>query len=94
MEAIKFIGLLCAVWLFVTGASIIEFIKLFVGLSNNSEPKRVWMQLLQKLINCSMCVGFWTGIIFYQNFYIACILSLSAEAFERLIDKIGYGTQP
>lgn len=89
MEAIKFIGVICAVWLFVTGASIIEFIKLFIGVSNASEPKQVWKQLVQKLINCSMCVGFWFGLIIYQDFFMACIVSLTAEAFERINDKWG-----
>ena len=85
MEIINFIGILSLTWLFTTGASVIQFAKNFLTIGNLSSPKGLTLTLIQKLINCSMCSGFWIGLIYYQNFLLACIVSISAELFQRLI---------
>jgi hypothetical protein len=88
MAIIHYIGLICFTWLFATGADPIQFIKNFFKVGNDSEPKDITRQLLQKLLNCSMCMGFWFGLIYYQNFLLACVVSISAELFSRLLNYI------
>lgn len=88
METVKFIGLICFTWLFTTGAAPIQFIKNFFGVGDKSTPKDVTRLLLQKLLNCSLCMGFWFGLIFYQNLWMACIISLTSEATHKVITKL------
>lgn len=88
MEVIKFIGIICFTWLFTVGAAPIQFIKEFIGISNESQPKKIYLIVLQKLTNCSMCMGFWFGLIFYQNFWLACIISLTSEAFTKVANRL------
>lgn len=85
---VKFIGLICFTWLFVKGADPVQFVKEFFGVANDSTPKQIYKQVLQKFLNCSLCTGFWIGLAFYQDFYLACIISLTAEAFERVEKKL------
>lgn len=94
MGIINFIGLLALIYMFVKGAAPIQFIKRLAKVHNDSEPKKLWLQLIQKLVNCSMCFGFWTGLVYYwflgvDNYILmGCIVSLSAELFTRIIDHI------
>ncbi len=88
MATINFIGILAMTWLFVTGASSIQFIKNFLKVGNTSIPKYLILNIVQKLINCSMCSGFWIGLIYYQDFLMACIVSISAEIFCRVMRVI------
>lgn len=89
MEVIKFIGLICFTWLFTVGAAPVQFIKEFFGVGQKSEPKLIVKQLFQKLFNCSLCMGFWFGLAFYQNIWYACLVSITAEAFCRVTAKLG-----
>jgi hypothetical protein len=88
METINFIGILAAVWLFTTGASVVQEIKNILELGNLSNPKNLALKLIRKLINCSMCTGFWVGLAYYQNFLMACIVSIASEIFTRLLTFI------
>jgi hypothetical protein len=88
METINFIGLLCLTWLITTGAAPIQFIKEFIGIAEN--PKGLIRKIASKLFNCDLCLGFWIGLLFYQNILIACIFSLSCEIFGRILDKLGF----
>jgi hypothetical protein len=86
---IQFVGTICLVWLFAEGASVIKFFKELFNISNDSEPKNRILQVLQKLVNCSMCSGFWIGLAIYQNFFMACIISVTSEAFCKVVKKLG-----
>lgn len=88
METINFIAILAITWLFTTGAGSVQFIKDFFKVGNMSTPKGLTMAVIQKLINCSMCSGFWIGLAYYQNFLMACIVSISAEIFSRLLNLL------
>ena len=88
MEVINFIGILSVTWLWVEGAASIQFIKNFMGIGQSSTPKNLILTVIQKLVNCSMCSGFWIGLAYYQNFLMACCVSISAELFQRLIKQI------
>lgn len=89
MEVIKYIGVICATWLFTTGSAPIEFIKEFFNVSEDSEPKDRLRKVISSLINCNLCSGFWIGLAVYQNLWMACIISISAEIFGRVWDKYG-----
>ena len=88
MAIINFIGILSVTWLFTTGASAVQFLKNFGNIGNMSSPKNLTLQIIQKLVNCSMCSGFWIGLAFYQNFLMACCVSISAELYSRLLNLI------
>jgi|LakMenEpi03Aug12_release.lakeMendotaPanAssembly.Ray.scaffolds.fasta_scaffold3060321_1 hypothetical protein len=88
MEIINFIGILSITWLFATGAGSVQFIKNFFEVGSNSQPKKLWKQVAQELVNCSMCSGFWIGLAYYKSFILACIVSISAELFTRLLRLI------
>lgn len=88
METIKFIGVVCLTWLIAKGADPVQFVKVYFGVSNSSVTKSILKSLIQKFVNCSMCLGFWIGFIYYQDILLACIVSLVAEAFERILIKL------
>lgn len=94
METIKFLGLLAFTWLFVYGSAPIQFGKMLLGLTQESEIRNTWMKVLRKLVNCSLCSGFWIALLFYGLlgyngfFLIACGFSICAEIFSRLVNLI------
>lgn len=90
METIKFIGLICFTWLFTTGAAPIQFVKELFNVHIDSTAKDNTSKILTKLLNCDLCVGFWFGLIIYQDIWIASILSLSCEIFSRILSKFGF----
>lgn len=88
MAIIKFIGLIFFTWLFTTGAAPIQFIKDSFNVGQDSEPKTLFGQVAQKLLNCDLCMGFWFGLIFYQNIWYACIISITSEIWGRVWSKL------
>lgn len=88
MDIIKFLGIILFTWLFVEGAAPIQFLKEFFKVGQDSEPKQLIRQLLQKLLNCPLCLGFWFGMIGYLDFWMACIVSVSAEIISRLLNLL------
>lgn len=85
---IKFLGLIVFTWLFTEGAAPVQFIKKFFGVDNESKAKDVTRRMLILLLNCSLCMGFWFGLIFLQDLWAACLLSICAELFHRIINII------
>ncbi len=94
MEAIKFLGLLALIWLFVKGAAPVQFIKKVFKVENDSKPSGITGKLVQKFVNCALCSGFWIGMGYYwlsghPSFVLmACLVSVCAEIFARIIDFI------
>lgn len=96
METIKFIGLLCLTWLFTEGSAPIQFLKKIIKVNKEAETHKIplWKQVTQALVNCSLCSGFWIGLVYYwatghPNFILmACITSVGAELFARIINHI------
>jgi len=43
---------------------------------------------LDKLLNCSKCVSFWTGFIIYQNILHAALAGLTGFIINYLLDRI------
>lgn len=94
METIKFLGLLCATWLFTEGAGPIQFLKRLLEIRANDTPKSLFKQVVRELVNCALCSGFWIGLIFYSFsgyehwILMACLTSVAAELFARTISYI------
>jgi len=85
---IKFFGLIIAVWFVTTAAEPIQNIKYYFGLSNDSKIKNKVQDFFVKLLNCSLCLGTYVGLIAYQNVYKALIFGLAAETFARTISFV------
>lgn len=91
MEAISFIGLLSLTHLFVEGAAPVQYLKRLANIHNDQKPETLTKQVIQALVNCAMCSGFWFGLFFYlftghDHFFLAaCTTAIAAELFTRLI---------
>jgi hypothetical protein len=44
-----------------------------------------WAQSLIRVLYCEKCIGFWIGLIVYQDIFMAAILSLTAYLTKLLI---------
>ena len=88
MDFLKYLGLIIAVWFFTTGSAPIQWAKSYLGIGEDDTPKNVWIRLIQKLLSCSLCFGFWVGLIYYQSIEFACLTSIGAELFTRLWNRI------
>ena len=87
MEVVYFIGVLSCVWLFVTGAESIDFIKEVLKIHSATKTNNTVLKVISKLVNCCLCSGFWIGLVYYQSFEMACLVSVSSEVFARLLNK-------
>jgi hypothetical protein len=45
-------------------------------------------RMVFRLITCSLCSGFWIGLLFTFSFQQAALISLMAEVIDRLMKKI------
>jgi len=43
---------------------------------------------VEKTLNCSKCLSFWTGLIVFQNIIIAALCSLIGYLVNHLIDRV------
>lgn len=92
---IEYISILCATCLFVEWAAPIQFIKEALNIAPESNPSNIPLQLLQALVNCCLCSGFWIGVIYYyfqkdgfQVILMGFLTSVGSEWFYRLTNFI------
>ena len=83
-----FISLCCLVFLFAVGAEPIQDIKTKFSVGPLDEYMSPIQWFIAKLLNCSLCSGFWIGLIFYQSILLACLVSVAAEILTRKIIKL------
>jgi type III secretory pathway component EscU len=90
MDTINFIALLSLTWLFTEGATPVQFLKKLFNVHADAETAKLSLtkKVVQGLINCALCSGFWIGLIYYQNLLMACLVSVGAELFARAIKLI------
>lgn len=84
---IKIIGLASISFLIAKGAQPIQDIKSLLIISNDSEYKNKIQWFILQLVNCSLCTGFWIGLLFTQSIIIAGIVSVVSELIDRKISK-------
>jgi hypothetical protein len=94
MESIIFLGLLSLTYLIAEGAAPVQYLKKLLNIHNESTTTSLYKQVLKALVNCSMCSGFWIGLLFYSisgydHFILyACLTSIGAEIFTRTINAL------
>ena len=71
------------IFLFVHGAEPAQAIKRYFYLGEEQPEYNQLHWWLIRLVNCSLCTGFWTGLIYYQDIYMACITAVSAEILTK-----------
>lgn len=86
---VKFIGIILIALLIVEYAAPVQSIKKWLRIANESTPRYLFGGFMQKLFNCAQCVGFWSGLVVYQDIYMAAIVSFCSEVLHRIV-KIVY----
>ncbi len=85
---VKFIGVILITLLFVEYAAPIQFIKRFFNVWTLDSPKETYKQVIQKLVGCAMCSGFWIGLAFYQSLYWAAIIAFCSEILNNILKRL------
>lgn len=86
-NTITFIELIFASYLFVV-AEPIEYIRKFLTLSTTQKTGNSIHDLLISLVNCVLCSGFWIGLIYYNSILHAAAVSICAETFCILFNRL------
>lgn len=87
LELIKFIGLTIGVWMVVEASTPIQIIKESLNIHRDTKTKKRFVEIIAKLFSCSLCLGFWTGLFYYQSVELALVTSLGSELFYRIANK-------
>lgn len=76
---LKLMGLCCITILFVESEPMV-LLKRFIGFKEEfyEEYNKV-KQFIFRLISCVMCSGFWIGLAFTQDVFLASIISIVSE---------------
>lgn len=72
----KVLELACLSWLIAEGAQPLEWLKEKIRLER--------IKFFYTLLTCSLCTGFWVGMIGTQNILHASLVSVIAEAISRI----------
>ena len=80
---VTYLGICALVFLFAVGAEPIQWIKSLVHVQEDAEYKNKVQYFFVKLLNCSLCVGFWVGLIFYHSIILAGLVSIGSEFIAR-----------
>ena len=80
---VEFIAICSLVFLFAVGAEPIQWLKALVNVQEDAEYKNKVQYFFVKLLNCSLCVGFWVGLIFYHSILFAGLVSIGSEFIAR-----------
>jgi hypothetical protein len=82
---IELFGLAVICWMIAEGFEPLQVFKK-IGPYDISDPS-YWTGLMYwivKFINCSLCCGFWIGLIYYEDIFKAALTSVIAEGISRL----------
>jgi Protein of unknown function (DUF1360) len=95
MEAtLEVISAGAAGWMVATAAEPLQALKRRLGvgkedledmMEHGGGALRMW---IAKLLNCSLCSGFWAGLAMTGDFRMALLASLAAEAIARMENRI------
>lgn len=72
----------CLTLLFVNAEPMI-LIKRWMGFKEELMGSNPLRDYFTKLLYCCMCSGFFIGLVFTQNFQLACIISIVSELIDR-----------
>lgn len=86
---VKLIGVIGIVLMAVEYAKPIQWLKIYYKVDHGSDNKKdLKRQIIQGLVNCCLCLGFWIGLTFYLDLYMAVIVSFASEIAYRLYNKL------
>jgi len=88
MEVITTLGVIGTVLMIVEFAQPIQWIKEYYGVDQAANSKKLYKIILQKMLGCCLCLGFWVGTIFYLNFYWGIVIAFASEITYRLYVKL------
>jgi hypothetical protein len=90
MDTLKYLGVIGLVLMVVEYATPIQWVKVHFKVDQGAKLKdnQLIRKLLQGMLNCALCFGFWAGLGFYQDLYWAVIISFSSEIVYRLYSKL------
>ena len=89
MELIKYFGVIGITLMIVKYALPIQWIKKHYKMDMDSNhDKHPFKKIPQKLFNCAFCLGFWVGLILYQDIYWGVVISFSAEIIYLAYNKL------
>lgn len=84
---LKLVGLSCLTILFVISEPSV-LLKRFLGFREEEYGKYgVIKQFFFRLITCTLCSGFWIGLIFTQSIFYASIVSVVSELITNKINN-------
>lgn len=72
----------CLSVLFVIAEPMI-LIKRNMGFKEENIGSLKIKDIFTKLLYCSLCSGFWIGLIYTHNIFMACIISVLAEYIDK-----------
>lgn len=84
---LKFIGICILTWFVVEGSTPLQVIKNLLKVGEQSKTSNIWHEGIKTLFNCSKCLGFWIGLIYYQSIEFACLTSIGSEIFYRIWNR-------
>lgn len=90
-ELLQFIGL-SAFAFSLTVATPMEILRRRIGVSN-SDRCTGYLHLVQELMNCAQCMGFWIGLVHYETLWGGGLIFLGARLTEWLWFKIPINTR-
>lgn len=73
---LELIGMAIFAWLLAEGAEPAMYLKEKLRLTEDN--------MFGRLFYCSLCLGFWVGLIYFGTIYQAAIVSGLAEAVSRI----------
>jgi hypothetical protein len=85
---IELIGLAALCWMFAESFEPIQYLKKNLYPCYDLSDPSYWsggiMYWFVKFINCSLCSGFWFGLIYFEDIFKAAIVSIIAEGISRI----------
>lgn len=90
MDIVKYLGVIGIVLMVVEYADPVETLKIYFNVHQGAKLKDNQMirKIIQALLGCALCFGFWAGLGFYLDVYWAVIIAFSSEIAYRLIAKL------
>ena len=90
MDLIKYFGVIGIVLMCVEYAQPLKWVKTYFRIDQDATLKdSEWQRkILQGMVNCCLCLGFWIGLTFYLNLYWAVIIAFSSELAYMIFNKI------
>lgn len=84
----KYLGIIAITLMIVEFAEPIKWVKQWLGIDAESDPKQLGKQILRKLFNCALCTGFWVALVCTFSIYEASVMAFASELTYRLIKRI------